>query len=127
MSSKPGSKKSTTLKLDTVERVILYVQDTEKSARFYAETLGIPIRYKEKGWVEFESKGTTLCLHSGRKRRGGDAENTVSFAVKDFDAVYRALQVHEVDGLTEPHAPCDGIRCASFRDPDGNALGIEGK
>ena len=127
MAGKSSSKKATDIKLDTIERVILYVQDTERSARFYHETLGVPVRNKDKGWVELETKGTTLCLHSGRRTKGGEPQAHVAFQVKDFDGTYRALQIREVDGLSEPHSPCGGVRCASFRDPDGNVLGIEGK
>lgn len=125
--AKPSPRKSVELKLDTVERVILYVRDTVRSARFYRETLGVPVRHEEKGWVEFDTKGTILCLHGGRKRRAGEGETSVSFQVKDFDAIYRALQLREVDGLTEPKSPCEGVRYASFRDPDGNTLSIEGR
>jgi len=121
------SSKATVLRLDTVQRVILYVRDTERSARFYSETLGLPLRVKDKGWVEFDTKGTTLCLHSGRTRRGEEHESSVCFQVKDFDGAYRALQMREVEGLTEPQSPCEGVRYASFRDADGNVLTIEGK
>ena len=85
-----------------------------------------PLRFKEPGWVEFETKGVTLCLHRGRNGGVSKDPNEVSFRVRDFDAVYRSLQLREVPGLGEPHSPCEGVRCVSFQDPDGNRLGIEG-
>jgi predicted enzyme related to lactoylglutathione lyase len=127
MAGKPKAQKASGLKLDTVARVILYVKDTERSARFYSQTLGIPVKYADEGWIEFDTKGTPVCLHSGRTKRAGDSEAAVSFQVKDFDAAYRALKVREVEGLTEPHSPCGGLRYASFRDLDGNVLSIEGR
>lgn len=122
-----GKQQDTALKLDTIERIILYVRDTRRATKFYTKTLGLPVRVQEDGWVEFETKGTTLCLHSGRDRRPAEGETSLSFQVRDFDAAYRQLQLLEVDGLTDPRSPCEGTRYVSFKDPDGNALSIEGK
>ncbi len=112
--------------LAAVERVILYVRDTEKAARWYGQTLGIPVRFKDHGWVELETKGSTLCLHGGRKHGASPDQPSVGFRVADFDAAFRMLKLREVPGLGEPFSPCAGVRCLSFRDPDGNQLGIEG-
>ena len=127
MARKNSAPKSSVVRLSAIERVILYVRDTERSARWYSETLGLAARHKEPGWVELEIKGFALCLHGGRQgSRVGDP-TTVAFKVDDFDAAYRSLKLREVPGLTEPSSPCPGIRCLSFQDPDGNVLGIEGR
>ncbi len=126
MPKKSPSAKPVALSLRAVERVILYVRDTERSARWYHGTLGIPIRHQEKGWVELETKGTTICLHGGRKRASKEP-SSVGFRVDDFDAIHRELKLREVPGLSEPFTPCPGLRCLKFEDPDGNVLGIEGR
>ena len=116
--------RSSTPALSVVERIILFVRDTERSARWYSETLGLPVRHKESGWVELETRGVSLCLHSGPAAKAPTAQ--VGFRVDNFDAAYKALQLREVPGLGEPYSPAQGLRCAQFADPDGNALGIEG-
>lgn len=127
MARKNPSTKSSLPALSTVHRIILYVKDTERSARFYHETLGIPVKSKEPGWVELDTRGVALCLHRGRAARPPKDQTSVAFRVSDFDAAYKALQLREVPGLGEPFSPCAGVRCLPFEDPDGNALGIEGK
>lgn len=126
MARKKAPARSSAPSLTSVTRVILYVRDTERSARWYHETLGIPVRALEPGWVELATEGVTLCLHGGRKRAAAEDQPSVGFRVKDFDATHRALQLREVPGLSEPFSPCAGLRCLSFRDLDGNELGIEG-
>lgn len=127
MARKNSGTPSSAIRLSAVERVILYVRDTERSARWYSELLGIPARHKEPGWVELETKGVTVCLHGGRA--GGRVKDpaSVGFRVEDFDAAWRSLKLREVPALSEPFSPCPGLRCLSFEDPDGNVLGIEGR
>jgi catechol 2,3-dioxygenase-like lactoylglutathione lyase family enzyme len=126
MARKKAPAKTSVPALTSLTRVIFYVRDTERSARWYHETLGIPVRFQEHGWAELETEGVTLCLHGGRKRAAVEDQPSVGFRVKDFDAAFRALKLREVPGLGEPFSPCAGLRCLSFRDPDGNELGIEG-
>jgi len=126
MPKKNPSAKSVGVALTAVERVILYVRDAERSARWYSKTLGIPVRHQDPGWVELETKGVTVCLHGGRKHGPSPDAGSIGFRVENFDAAYRALKLREVPGLGEPFSPCGGVRCVSFRDLDGNALGIEG-
>lgn len=127
MAKKNSAPKSSVVRLAAVERVILYVRDIERSARWYADTLGIAARVKEPGWVELETKGVTLCLHGGREGGRIKDQTAVGFKVEDFDAAYRSLKLREVPALGEPFSPCAGLRCLSFEDPDGNRLGIEGR
>ena len=127
MARKHSASKSSGVRLSAVERVILYVRDTERSARWYAETLGLAASHQESGWVELETKGVSLCLHGGREGGRVKDATSIGFKVADFDAAYRALKLREVQGLSEPFSPCPGLRCLSFQDPDGNVLGIEGR
>lgn len=127
MARKNSAPKSSAVRLSAVERIIFYVRDTERSARWYAEVLGIPTRHKESGWVELDVKGVALCLHGGREGGRVKDPTSIAFKVDDFDATYRSLKLREVPALTEPFSPCPGVRCLSFEDPDGNALGIEGR
>ena len=127
MARKKSAPKSSVPALSVVERIILYVRDTERAARWYSGTLGIPVRFKEKGWVELETGGVTLCLHGGRKRAAVEDQPSIGFKVADFDAAWKSLQLREVPGLGEPFSPSAGLRCVSFQDPDGNELGIEGR
>src|SRR3989442_13071541 len=123
MARKKTPAKKSAPALTALARVIFYVRDTERSARWYHETLGIPIRIQDHGWVELETEGVTLCLHGGRKRAAAEDQPSLGFKVKDFDAAHQALRLREVPGLGEPFSPCAGVRCLSFRDPDGNELG----
>jgi len=127
MARKNSAPKSSAIRLSAIERVILYVRDTERSARWYSETLGLAARHKSPGWVELETKGVALCLHGGREGSRVKDQTAVAFKVEDFDATYRSLKLREVPGLSEPSSPCPGVRCLSFEDPDGNILGIEGR
>lgn len=127
MARRNSAPKSSAIRLSAVERIIFYVRDTERSARWYEEVLGIAARHKESGWVELDVKGVALCLHGGREGGRLKDPTSIAFKVDDFDATYRSLKLREVPGLTEPFSPCAGVRCLSFEDPDGNALGIEGR
>ena len=127
MARKDSAPQSSAIRLSAVERIIFYVRDLERSAKWYEDILGIPARHKETGWAELDTKGVTLCLHDGREGGRVKDPTAVGFRVDDFDATYRSLRLREVPSLSEPFSPTPGVRCLSFQDPDGNLLGIEGR
>jgi predicted enzyme related to lactoylglutathione lyase len=114
------------LRLGRVERVILYVSDFERAVRFYTETLGLALNYKEEGWASFKTEGTEIDLHGGRKEKAEPHAPNIGFRVERLDAATAALKARGVK-VGKIFSPCGGLRCANFADPDGNVLGIEGK
>lgn len=112
--------------LGKVERVILYVSDFDRAVRFYHETLALPLQKREEGWAQLGTQGTEICLHSGRKPAADENAPWIGFWADNFDATYAWLKEQGVQ-VGNIESPCGGIRIASFKDPDGNPLGIEGK
>ncbi|MBI4243770.1 MAG: VOC family protein, partial [Planctomycetes bacterium] len=109
-----------------INRIILYANDFEKSVNFYKNTLGLKVKTKEEGWAEFDTGQATLCLHHGKKdTKSAKDVPIVIFSVSNFDKTYVALRSHGIK-VSEPSSPCAGARLATFIDPSGNVLEIEG-
>lgn len=119
------------LNLTKVGYLIVYVNDVEKSAAWYKETLGIPVRHVEKGWGELETSGFTLALHGSEKpvAKLPETSPTVVFSVDDVRGAHAALAAAGVK-TSELHAVCEfdgkvGVS-ADFADLDGNRLSVYG-
>jgi catechol 2,3-dioxygenase-like lactoylglutathione lyase family enzyme len=124
---------STPVQLKTIGYVILYVKDAKKTAQWYSDTLGIPVKFAEDGWAELETSGTTLALHGHDKlpSKRDDAQPITVFNVEDIHGTYEALKQKGVKFEKEPHEVCaqdDFVGLSTdFTDPDGNKLSIYGK
>jgi len=59
----------------SLNRIILYVQDVERLARFYQDILGLPVVEQIEGeWVVLRAGACELALHRvGKQYRVGDA------------------------------------------------------
>lgn len=121
---------ATRTRLGTLNYVILFVEDTEKSLAFYRDLLGLEVKRAEKGWVELATGTTTLALHSQENleipRHPG--QPSMVFGVEDIHTAYAELQARGVEFAGEPHQVCEtpthlGMS-ANFHDPDGNLLSI---
>lgn len=99
-------------------RVILFVRDVERVARFYEEKLGLAVASREPGFVELDGGGCRVAIHDAPKANPGRTK--LSFYAKDVAAARAELvrrgakmgRLLEFPGLTM----CDG------KDPEGNTF-----
>jgi len=109
--------------------VILLVDDLERSAQFYKDTIGLKLKVKTTDWVEFFEKGTTLALHPRRRRKdvGDDGDGhpnvLVGFMVADLDQVVKDLRAKDVRFFKEPKTEPFG-KHAIILDPDDHLISI---
>jgi catechol 2,3-dioxygenase-like lactoylglutathione lyase family enzyme len=111
---------------------IVFVKDMERGVRFYRDTLGIPPRFVDGEWSEFEMVGCTLALHRADempKNLDRAPITELCFDTADVRGARAALQgrgvrISELRGVCE--IPGGVGASASFRDPDGNHLSIFG-
>ena len=107
--------------------VILLVDDMERSAQFYKDTIGLKLKVKTNDWIEFFDKGTTIALHT-RRRKDVDGNNghtnvLVGFMVSDLDDVVKDLKAKDVRFFKEPKSEPFG-KHAIIVDPDGHLISI---
>lgn len=114
--------------------VMIYVSDMDRSVAFYRDTLGLPLRFQSPHWTEFAVEGVTLALHGGGEpgeSRNGSAEAgsiRIGWAVGDLDGVCAALKERGVRFTMEPTTRLqEGIRLATFLDPDGCELSLSAR
>lgn len=119
-------KTKTTLTLDTIGSVMIYVNDFNRAFDFYTKTLGFKAFYKEKGFCTLDTKPVCLFLHWGKKATKVSSDTVVAFAVKDVKDTWKKLKDIGVKNLTDLRSPCRDILIAKFEDTEGNILQIEG-
>lgn len=114
-----------------LNHVLVYCDDVEESARFYAGLLGLKVVTQVDGYARLVSPKTktTLGLH-GRMEHPGDRKRRASgdiglyFEVDDLDARCRRLRRR---GVTFTQGPKDmpwGWRHAYLKDPDGHEVSL---
>lgn len=110
--------------------VILLVDDLERSAQFYKDTIGLKLKVKTTDWIEFFEKGTTLALHPRKRRRkdidddrDGHPNVLVGFMVADLDQVVKDLRAKDVRFFKEPKTEPFG-KHAIILDPDDHLISI---
>ena len=118
------------ISLTKVGYVILYSRDVEKSAAFYRDRLGIPVKMASPEWTELATEGFTLALHRHDDPVAAAANQaTVVFDAADVRATHAALRESGLDlsDLKEVWrgGPVVGLS-SDFADPDGNRLSVHG-
>jgi catechol 2,3-dioxygenase-like lactoylglutathione lyase family enzyme len=115
----------TCLKFRKVGAVILLVSNMEKSIKFYADTLGLPIKARSDDWTEFFNNDTVLALHPAKKKsklKTGSGM-LVGFEVDDLDSTVKKLKEKRVRFFKKPKEEPFG-RHAIVQDPDGHLVSI---
>lgn len=109
--------------------VAVRVRDLEASARFYREAIGIPLReaggldeetHREYSW----SDGEYFHFALFRATPGAETRSIeLSFYVDDLDLAHGQATAAGAEVASTPQDKPWG-RTASYRDPDGNVVGI---
>lgn len=106
----------------TASLVYYNVSDMTRAVRYYAEALGLPLvlRFADD-WAEVDAGPITIGLHLAEDgqppSQGG---GTVSFTVKDIEALVAELHSHGAQ--VGPVRATPRGKIAMVRDPDGNLL-----
>ena len=108
-----------------LKRVIIFTADLPGLARFYGEVVGLEVRAREDGWVEFDAGGCAIALHAGKPVVGNRPPKLVFFAA-DVAAARAMLARRGAVGLgpvksTASFDLCDG------KDPDGNPFQVSSR
>ncbi|HWC33094.1 MAG TPA: VOC family protein [Actinomycetota bacterium] len=114
----------------SVDYVILYVEELERSIAFYRDVIGLSLRLEGDGYAEFATEGTKFGLFERSKLpeligraaapRGPAAE--VVFVVDDVDAEAERLAAAGARVLMPPTDRAWGHRTLHVSDPDGHVV-----
>jgi catechol 2,3-dioxygenase-like lactoylglutathione lyase family enzyme len=109
--------------LKRLDLIFYWVSDMDRAVSFYQDILGLRlVRRDEDTWVEFESGGRRLALHSvaeGQPMTPGGA--TAVFSVDDLDRAKADLSARGVRFGHEGDV-AGFARFASFLDSEGNTV-----
>lgn len=116
----------------TVDYVILYVGDLDRTVGFYRDVVGLPFKFADAGYAEFATgnlkfglyeRGRLPELLGGRAvAGGGDLTGEILFLVDDVDAEAERLRR---TGARILYGPVDrpwGHRTLHLLDPDGHVV-----
>ncbi len=109
----------------SIVRIILYVQEIPKVARFYERYFAMrSLPSDNKAWLELASEGggCVLALHQASRAQKSGAAVKIVFGVPDVHAFVLAC---EKDGLEfGPVHEAGELHFANVKDPAGNSVQI---
>ena len=106
-----------------LETVFLWVRDFDRMRAFYHETLGLPIAYENPHFADLRTGGCSIALHSEREPHARSDSWHMEFLVKDIEAAVTELSRRGID--VAPIRSESFGRITTFRDPEGNEIGLE--
>lgn len=115
---------------------VLFVADLDRSRDFYQNVLGMEFGHgdDEGAYFSLGPDGLMLISHDTADdllsqadvdhglSRGG--RSVLATTVEDVDAAYEELRAKGVEFIRAPEDREWGLRCAHFKDPDGNVWEI---
>lgn len=117
--------KTDDIKLKNYDNFFFPVDDFQASKKFYAETLGLKIKFElaEQGMIAFAVGNEEPAIILKDKEKFPNAKPTVWIAVTDVLAIFNELKDKEVHFLSEPFKIRTGW-AVEFIDSSGNTLGF---
>jgi len=108
-----------------IDGVFVYVQDFQMMLAFYRDTLGFAVTYSNDHFASMRTRqGAELDLHDGRNSSADQASHWfLHITVDDIEATSAELNSLGVE-VSEIKEEAYG-RIAEFKDPEGNAIGLE--
>ena len=106
-----------------LETVFLWAREFPRMRDFYHETLGLPIRYENPHFADFQAGPCSIALHGEREPHAPSDAWHMEFIVDDIEATARELARRGV--AVSPIRKESFGRIASFHDPEGNEIGLE--
>jgi catechol 2,3-dioxygenase-like lactoylglutathione lyase family enzyme len=115
-------------RLSKIGVVMLGVSDSEISAAFYRDRLGLEVTGQHEGFVFLDAGGQTLALSQGLAQAVGNIPGAVEivFSVEHVRTAYAALRDAGVEFTHEPRPVTGPMWGANFKDPDGHLVSIFG-
>ena len=110
--------------IGAITRVIFFAKDVPALARFYRDTLGLPIvgDAEDQDWVECDAGACRLALHRGKPTASGPK---LVFGVRDVRAARKRLVGA---GVTAGEVISAGkLQLCDFRDPAGNRFQLSNR
>jgi lactoylglutathione lyase len=114
---------------EKIDYTMIIVSDMARSVEFYADKLGIPLKFQSPEWTEFDTPGTTLALHGGGVPQAEASDEgkskaagtcSIGFNVDDLEKTYNELKSKGVNFIMAPtQRDNEGIKLAVCIDPDG--------
>ncbi|MBR1706217.1 MAG: VOC family protein [Bacteroidales bacterium] len=107
------------------DNYFLAVEDYAAARKFYAETLGLPVKFEfaEMGMVAFAVGDEEPAIILKDKKKFPDAQTAVWIEVDDARKMYADLQGRGISFRSAPFRIHTGW-AVEFTDPDGNLLGF---
>ncbi len=118
---------------------VLFVRDLNRARDFYENVVGMKFEHGDDNSAAFNLGPDTILLlnHAGADDllSPQDVDHEVARAVRsvlvapveDVDAAYEELRSRGVEFIRTPEDRWWGMRCAHFKDPDGNVWEIHTK
>ena len=121
------------MKLDSLDYVILIVEDIEKTIKFYQNILGLELSHRSGDYAQMFTGTTRLGFYSRNamsetigKELADTPENSfkfeIGFKVNNIDELYQQLLCKGVEGVVSPTTRSWGQRTAYIYDPDRNLI-----
>ncbi len=105
------------------DAVFLWVRDFGGMRDFYHGILGLPIKYENPHFADLTAGRLSIALHAEREAHTAGDNWFMEFLVRDIDAVVAELAKRGVS--VGPVREENFGRVTSFRDPEGNEIGLE--
>jgi methylmalonyl-CoA/ethylmalonyl-CoA epimerase len=113
----------------SILQIAVNVKDTARAVRFYRDTLGLRLLFEAPpNLAFFDCGGVRLMLSPPAGTEFDHASSLIYYKVPDIRAAHATMKGRGVEFLEEPHLiarmPDHELWMASFRDGEGNVLGL---